>query len=50
MPRGKKIINDNELCKHNPAVECLLDCKICNKCGWNPDVNEQRKLERRENE
>ena len=45
MPRGKKIINDNELCKYNPAVECLQECRNCDKCGWNPNVAWQRKQE-----
>jgi hypothetical protein len=30
-------------CKHNAGVECEPRCAKCHKCGWNPDVNKERK-------
>lgn len=28
-------------CKYNVHIEC--ERQVCNKCGWNPDVEEKRK-------
>ena len=42
---GKWTWKDYEKCKYNESVNCD-GCKTCNKCGWNPDVNEKRKQER----
>lgn len=46
MPRVKKTWQDHETCKYNPEVNC--ECKQCQKCGWNPEVEQQRKKEIRE--
>ena len=30
-------------CKHNKGVECEPRCAKCHKCGWNPDVDKERR-------
>jgi hypothetical protein len=30
-------------CKHNAGVECEPRCAKCHKCGWNPDVDKERR-------
>ena len=42
MGRVKKTWQEYERCKYNTEVNCDGH-KNCNKCGWNPDVNEKRK-------
>lgn len=42
MPKINKR-SEEELCIHNPSVDC--ECRECNKCGWNPDVDKERKKE-----
>lgn len=30
-------------CKHNVGVECEPRCAKCHKCGWNPEVDKERR-------
>lgn len=47
MAKIKKTLQDYELCKYNQEVNC--ECRECKKCGWNPDVEKERKKEILEN-
>ena len=44
MTETNKTWKEHEKCKYNPFVECE-GCRMCGKCGWNPDVDKQRKKE-----
>ena len=35
-------------CPFNQAVDCDKDNRNCDKCGWNPDVDKERKEKTRE--
>lgn len=35
------------VCPHNVSVDCTGD-KNCDKCGWNPKVDAERKKKTRE--
>ena len=39
----KKLFNFAGVCRYNLSVSCTEKDK-CQKCGWNPDVEEERKL------
>lgn len=45
MHMGRKPTNELEKCPFNCCVECPDDGRKCNKCGWNPAVDEKRRSE-----